>query len=110
MVCALELALASPRHVVLAGDPAKDDFQALAKVLHEVLGPRQALLAADGSVGQAWLAERLPWLAPMRPLDGRAAAYVCQHHACQTPVGTPEELRSLLMEPLKNAPLLLGDQ
>ena len=96
MVCAMELALSSPRHVVLVGDPAKADFQALAKVLHEGLGPRHALLAADGAVGQAWLAERLPWVTPMQPLNGRATAYVCQHHACQAPVSTPEELRSML--------------
>ena len=82
--------------MVLAGDPAKADFQALVGVVHEGLAPRQALLAADGAVGQAWLAERLPWVAPMQPLDGRATAYVCQHHACQAPVTTPEELRSML--------------
>jgi uncharacterized protein YyaL (SSP411 family) len=96
MVCAIELALATPRHVVLAGDPAKEDFRALAKVLHEELGPRQTLLAADGAIGQAWLGERLPWVAPMQPLNGRATAYVCQNHACQAPVSTPTELRSML--------------
>jgi uncharacterized protein YyaL (SSP411 family) len=96
MVCAIELALATPRHVVLAGDPAKEDFRALAKVLHEELGPRQSLLAADGAIGQAWLGERLPWVAPMQPLNGRATAYVCQNHACQAPVSTPTELRSML--------------
>jgi uncharacterized protein YyaL (SSP411 family) len=96
MVCAIELALATQRHVVLAGDPAKEDFRALAKVLHEELGPRQTLLAADGAIGQAWLGERLPWVAPMQPLNGRATAYVCQNHACQAPVSTPTELRSML--------------
>src|SRR6185436_15343959 len=53
MLCALELALEPPRHVVLAGDPVAADFQALVAVIHERLGPRRILLAADGGDAQA---------------------------------------------------------
>jgi len=96
LLCALELALEPPRHVVLAGDPAGADFQALAGVLHGALGPRRTLLAAEGGEGQAWLAQRAPWLAEMKPLGGRATAYVCEEFACRAPVTTPEELRKIL--------------
>jgi uncharacterized protein YyaL (SSP411 family) len=96
MLCALELALEPPRHVVLAGDPAAPDFQALLGVVHEALGPRRSVLAADGGEGQRWLAERAPWLAGMVPVDGRATAYVCEEFACQAPVSAPAELRALL--------------
>jgi len=96
LLCALELALESPRHVVLAGDPAAEDFRALAAVLHEELGPRRILLAADGGAGQAWLAHRAPWLAGMRPVDGRATAYVCEEFTCQAPATSPADLRRVL--------------
>jgi hypothetical protein len=96
MLCALELALAEPRTVVLAGDPAAADFRALAAVLHEKLGLRRALLAADGAEGQRWLAERTPYLAAMKPLDGRATAYVCENFTCRAPVTSPADLRALL--------------
>ncbi len=96
LLCAVELALEPPRHVVLAGDPAAADFRALAAVLHEGLGPRRALLAADGGAGQRWLAERAPWLAEMRPVNGRATAFVCEHFTCQAPVTAPADLRNLL--------------
>ena len=96
MLCALELVLESPRHVVLAGDPHAADFQALAAVVAEQFGAHRAVLAADGGDGQEWLAARAPWLAAMRPMAGRATAYLCEEFACQAPAGTPADLRRLL--------------
>jgi len=87
MLCALELALEPPRHVVLAGDPAAEDFRALAAVLHERLGPRRSILRATAEV---------PWSTALAPVQGRAAAYVCEEYTCQMPVTGPEELRRLL--------------
>jgi len=96
LLCAAELALEPPRHVVLAGDPATEAFRALAAVLPEGLGPRRAVLCADGGEGQRWLAGRAPWLAEMRPRDGRPTAYVCEDFACQAPIVEPAELRRRL--------------
>jgi hypothetical protein len=96
MLCALELALEPPRHVVLAGDPGAADFQALADVLAERLGPRRGILAADGGPDQDWLTAQAPWIAPMRKRGGPAAAYVCEDCACRAPVTSPAELRKLL--------------
>jgi uncharacterized protein YyaL (SSP411 family) len=87
MLCALELALEPPRHVVLAGDPATADFRALAAVLHERPGPRRAILRSDPAIA---------WTAAMSPVEGRAAAYVCEDFTCQLPVTEPGELRRLL--------------
>jgi uncharacterized protein YyaL (SSP411 family) len=97
LLSALEFALQPPRTVVLAGDPQADDFRALVAVLHERLGPRRVLLGADGSEGQHWLSARRPYLAKMKPSDGRATAYVCEDFTCRAPVTKPAELRRLLM-------------
>ena len=96
LLCAFELAMDAPRTVVLAGDPATADFQALAAVLAEKSGPRRAVLCAEGGAGQQWLAARRPYLADMQPVGGRATAYVCENYACQAPVTTAAELRALL--------------
>jgi uncharacterized protein YyaL (SSP411 family) len=96
MLCALELALEPPRHVVIAGEPRRDDFRALAAVMHESLGHRRMLLAADGGEDQAWMAHRAPWMAEMKPVGGRATAYVCEEFACQAPVSDAAALRALL--------------
>jgi uncharacterized protein YyaL (SSP411 family) len=86
MLCALELALEAPRHVVLAGDPNADDFRALVEVLHGRLGPRRTILRADAAV---------PWTSEMGTVNGRAAAYVCEEYACQAPVTSPAELHAV---------------
>ncbi len=104
LLCALELALDAPRHLVLAGDPKAGDFQALAAVVHERIGPRRVLLAlrdgpkdnSDSTTERQWWTARAPWMAEMKPLQGRATAYLCEDFACQSPVCTPEELRRLL--------------
>jgi uncharacterized protein YyaL (SSP411 family) len=96
LLCAIELVVDAPRTVVLAGDPAAADFQALAAVLAEPLGPRRALLCADGAAGQQWLAAKRPYLAEMKPVGGRATAYVCESFTCQAPVTAPAELRTQL--------------
>ncbi len=96
MLCAVELALAEPRTVVLAGDPHTAEFQALEAVLHERLGPRRAILCADGGAGQAWLAKHRPYLMEMKPVVGRVTAYVCENFTCQAPVTSMADLRTLL--------------
>jgi uncharacterized protein YyaL (SSP411 family) len=96
MLSALELALAEPRTVVLAGDPAAADFRALAATLATGLGPRRAILAADGGPGQAWLAARRPYLADMRPAGGRATAYVCENFTCHAPITDAPQLQQRL--------------
>jgi uncharacterized protein YyaL (SSP411 family) len=96
MLCALEWALAEPRTVVLAGDPGAAEFRALAAVLVEKPGQRCVLLCADGAAGQKWLAARKEYLAEMKPIQGRATAYVCENFSCQAPVTEPADLRRLL--------------
>ena len=96
MLCALELALGAPRHVVLMGEPQSGEFQALAAVLHEGLSPWRTILAVTGEADRQWLATRAPWLADMRAIEGRATVYVCEEFACQAPVTDASGLRSLL--------------
>jgi hypothetical protein len=90
LLCALELAFLPPRHVVIAGEPATAEFQALAAVVHERLGPRRAVVRAEAA---------LAWTAPMVTTDGRATAYLCEDFACRLPVTTPADLRTLLGAP-----------
>jgi uncharacterized protein YyaL (SSP411 family) len=65
-----------------------DGREPLERVVRETFRPYVVLAggAPDG----------VPLLEGRTPVDGRAAAYVCEHFACQRPVTEPDELRALL--------------
>jgi uncharacterized protein len=81
---AVDFALADVREVALVGD----ERGPLEQVVRETFRPNVVLAggAADG----------VPLLAGREPVDGRAAAYVCERFTCQRPVTEPDELRALL--------------
>jgi uncharacterized protein YyaL (SSP411 family) len=101
MLSALIDRLQPPRQIVLAGAPTDERFVALLAVVRERFLPGAVLLAADGGEGQAWLAERAPWLRGMGLVNGKPAAYVCEDFACQLPVTEPDALRERLASGLR---------
>lgn len=96
MLCALELALEPPRHVVLVGDAKREDFRAMVTVLHERLGPKRTVVAITSEDDRGWWASRAPWLAEMRSWGGRATAFICEEYTCRAPVTEPAGLRAIL--------------
>ncbi len=81
---ALDFHLSPTREVALAGpDPGP-----LAEVVRSEFRPHIVLAGGEP--------DGVPLLEGRTEVDGRAAAYVCEHFACQRPVTEPEELASLL--------------
>ncbi len=96
MLCAVDASLAKPRQIVIAGQSGAADTEAL---LREVRGrylPNKILLLADQGAGQAWLTRKLPFLEGMKPVKGKAAAYICENYACQLPTADAGKLKELL--------------
>jgi uncharacterized protein YyaL (SSP411 family) len=80
---AIDFVFAPVREVALVGD----DVSALARVVRGGYFPHVVLAGGDGDVGL---------LRDRSPVEGRAAAYVCERFACRLPVTTVEDLsRSL---------------
>jgi hypothetical protein len=90
---AMDFYLRPTKEVALAGDPG--GVGALAAVVREAFRPHLVLAGGhgDGDTGAVAL------MHGRTPVDGRAAAYVCEHFACRRPVTDPAELRALLDEP-----------
>jgi uncharacterized protein YyaL (SSP411 family) len=81
---ALDFHFSPTREVALVGD----DTAELERVVRSAFRPHLVLAggAADG----------VPLLQDRTPVDGRPAAYVCEHFVCKAPVTEPEELEELL--------------
>jgi uncharacterized protein YyaL (SSP411 family) len=83
---AADFHLAAVREVAIVGDPVQ--ARPLWRVVRQRYRPHVVLAggAADG----------VPLLEGREPVGGHAAAYVCQHFACQAPVSTAAELEQAL--------------
>jgi uncharacterized protein YyaL (SSP411 family) len=88
LLCALDFHLRTVREVALVGPP--EDVARLASVVRSQLRP--GLVLAGGPAPD----DAIPLLSGREPVDGRAAAYVCEHFACKRPVTEPDELAALL--------------
>ena len=96
MLVALDFSLTKPKQIIIAGETGAADTRDLLNEVRRHYLPNTIVLLADGSAGQKYLAEKLEEVKAMKPIDGKAAAYVCENFTCKAPVTTVEELRKLL--------------
>jgi uncharacterized protein len=71
---------------------AGPDAEALARTVRGAFRPHVVLAGGSGDGDGS----QVPLLADRRLVDGRPAAYVCEHFACQAPVTEPDALAALL--------------
>ena len=81
---ALDFHFAAVKEVAIVGPGAEP----LERVVRDEFRPH--LVVAGGP------ADGVPLLEGREPVDGRAAAYVCERFACKRPVTEPDELAALL--------------
>ena len=96
MLCAVDASLSKPRQIVLAGTANGEDTRTLLRQVHGQFMPNKVLLLADAGGGQKWLADKLEFLRTVAPIEGKAAAYVCEDFVCQLPTNDPGKLQELL--------------
>ena len=99
MLVAADFHLSEPLQVVIAGDPASEDTRAMLRAAHQVYLPNRILLGADGGAGQAFLAQHAAFIKDIKPLGGKATAYVCQDYTCQQPTSDLAVWRKQLGQP-----------
>jgi hypothetical protein len=81
---ALDFHLAPVKEVALVGDGR----EGLERVVRGAFRPHLVLAGGEP--------DGVPLLAGREPVDGRAAAYVCERFACKAPVTDPDDLAALL--------------
>jgi uncharacterized protein YyaL (SSP411 family) len=82
LLAAADFYLAPVREVAIVGPQPHE----LLAVVRGAYRPHVVVAAGEG----------IPLLEGRTPVDGHAAAYVCEHFVCQAPVTSPEELAAAL--------------
>jgi uncharacterized protein YyaL (SSP411 family) len=91
MLCALDTLLHPSQEVAIVGDPEAAATQALLAEVRRRYLPNTVLALKVPNAESM-----LPLLEGRGPVDGKPAAYVCEHYACKLPVTAPAALASLL--------------
>jgi hypothetical protein len=94
MLAAVDLALAKPQQIIIAGDRDGADTHALLREVRRRYLPNKILVLVDGP--QTALAEDVPFVKNITRLENRATAYVCEDFACDLPTNDPKVLAELL--------------
>jgi uncharacterized protein YyaL (SSP411 family) len=93
----LDFAVGSGHAVVIAGDPADEQTQALLDAARRGYHPgRVVLLRPTSGEEEATITRLAPYTAEQREVEGRPTAYVCEDDRCSPPVTAVSELLELL--------------
>jgi uncharacterized protein len=95
-LCGLDLALGSGQEVVIAGKTGAPGTRAMLDILDKKFLPHAVVLFRPTEDKESAIAKLAPFTAEMRPLAGRATAYVCSGFRCAQPTTAPREMESLL--------------
>lgn len=96
MLQAVDYGLGPAQEVVVAGEAGGQDTKALLSAARQGFAPSRALLLKNPGPQGERLAALAPFTKDMGPIEGKAAAYVCQGFSCQAPTTDPEELAGIL--------------
>jgi hypothetical protein len=102
---AADMAVHGAVEVALAGDPAADDFRALANAVGAEYVP--SLVIAGGLAASSDAPAPIALLADKTPRDDRATAYVCRQYLCEEPTNDPATLPAQLQRAARS-PLGVG--
>ncbi|MBL8229713.1 MAG: thioredoxin domain-containing protein [Bryobacterales bacterium] len=95
MLAAYMFSEKKPKQIVLAGEKSSAGMSEMLAEIRRRFLPHAIVILLDDA-NRARLAQWAPSLAEMRPLDGRATAYVCEDFTCQLPVTDVASLGKLL--------------
>ena len=94
LLCALDFLLATPKEIVLIGEPGTSETQALQDEIWKAYVPNKVV--AQCSPGDIKAPEFIPLLRERPQIEGKATVYLCEHFTCKTPTTEPKELASQL--------------
>jgi uncharacterized protein len=94
-LCNLVFVLGKKFEVVIAGEATSPDTEKMLSVLDNKYAPNTVVVLKN-SQNAAQLSGIAPFTDPLKPVAGKATAYVCTGFACGNPTTDPKELASMI--------------
>jgi uncharacterized protein YyaL (SSP411 family) len=101
MLCNIMPNSNTPRQIVIAGDLSSPDTQALLAAVRAPFLSDALILHACDEAETAGLGREFASISCMKPVSGKAAAYVCENFTCKAPITDAGKLGALLREGIK---------
>ncbi len=92
---ALDFAYGPTKEIVIAGDPAREDTQAMIRTVQRKFLPNAIAILNPSQPADDSVTQTIPLVQDKVALGGRATAYVCENYACHAPTDELEELEAL---------------
>ena len=90
---AVDFALGPGREIVIVGRPGAADTNAFLDAARSSYDPNTVILLRPAGKAGAEIARLAPFVKGMKPIDGRAAAYVCTNFSCLAPITDSDKIR-----------------
>jgi len=90
--CAADFYHDRVKEIAIIGDPQSADTRALVRTVYDRYLPNKVVVLASDKAEDP----TIPLLKGKTRIQGKAAAYVCEHYRCRLPVTTPEDLAKQL--------------
>ena len=98
MLLALDYHLGPTQEIVIAATDAEASSKPLVAELRRHFLPRATVVLRPAEGAGAAITEIVPFVGNLKPVQGQAAAYVCENYACRQPVTTPEDFKGTLAD------------
>jgi hypothetical protein len=92
----LDFFLGPSQEVVIAGDPGQEESRVFRALIQKRFQPGKILLFRSQDDQGEKLSALCPFVAGMRPLDGRTAVYICEGYSCKPPLADLGALKTAL--------------
>jgi uncharacterized protein YyaL (SSP411 family) len=85
MLCALDFDLSKTKQVIIAGGLQEPGTREMLRLVYARFIPNKILLAVPDDAARARLAKYMPFVKGVKPIGGKATAYICLNYACEMP-------------------------
>ncbi|WP_281795764.1 thioredoxin domain-containing protein [Desulforhabdus amnigena] len=95
---AVDFALGPALEIIVAGNPEEVSTQEMVETVHGLFLPHRVLMLRSEDGRSGGIEELAPFVKPLKSIDGKPMAYVCQNFACKEPVTEVDALKAILAQ------------